>query len=55
MSDDYTPNLEQLRELFPLMDQDVVHSVLHTCAGQLDAAVNALLSMNDPEYKPEEQ
>ncbi|KAJ2891256.1 hypothetical protein GGI21_000797 [Coemansia aciculifera] len=56
MSDDaYTLNLQQLAEMFPDMDREVVDMVLRDSAGALDPAVNILLNMNDKDYKPEEQ
>ncbi|KAJ2457273.1 hypothetical protein GGF42_002778 [Coemansia sp. RSA 2424] len=55
MSDDYSLNLRQLAELFPDMDSEVVDMVLRDSAGALDPAVNVLLSMNDPDFKPEER
>ncbi|KAJ1914941.1 hypothetical protein GGI13_000266 [Coemansia sp. RSA 455] len=55
MSDDYTLNLQQLVEMFPDMDREVVDMVLRDSAGLVDPAVNVLLNMNDLEYKPDEQ
>ncbi|KAJ2055770.1 hypothetical protein GGI17_006522 [Coemansia sp. S146] len=55
MSDDYTLNLQQLAEMFPDMDREVVDIVLRDSAGLLQPAANVLLSMNDLEYKPEEE
>ncbi|KAJ2491455.1 hypothetical protein IWW47_005049 [Coemansia sp. RSA 2052] len=37
------------------MDSEVVDMVLRDSAGALDPAVNVLLSMNDPDFKPEER
>ncbi|KAJ2740167.1 hypothetical protein GGI19_007183 [Coemansia pectinata] len=55
MSDDYTLNLQQLAEMFPDMDREVVDIVLRDSAGLLEPATNVLLSMNDLEFKPEEE
>ncbi|KAJ2461524.1 hypothetical protein GGI02_005650, partial [Coemansia sp. RSA 2322] len=50
---DYSRNLQQLTELFPDMDAEVVDMVLRDNAGLVDPSVNVLLSMNDPDFKPD--
>ncbi|KAJ2741512.1 hypothetical protein GGI20_005139 [Coemansia sp. BCRC 34301] len=55
MTDDYSQNLQQLVELFPDMDREVVDVVLRDSAGALDTAAEVLLNMNDPDYQTDEQ
>ncbi|KAJ1937709.1 hypothetical protein EC988_007810, partial [Linderina pennispora] len=54
MTDDYSNNLQQLVELFPEVDREVLDAVLRSNAGLVEPSINAVLSMTDPEYKPEE-
>ena len=44
-----------LIEAFPSIDVKVVKAVLAASGGQVEPAFNALLSMSDPDFQPEEQ
>ncbi|PIA12709.1 hypothetical protein COEREDRAFT_94954 [Coemansia reversa NRRL 1564] len=46
-------SMEALIELFPDMDKEVIETILYNNSGQMEATVNILLSMTDPEYKPD--
>ncbi|KAG6900724.1 hypothetical protein C0993_003750 [Termitomyces sp. T159_Od127] len=47
------PRLAALRALFPNYDDLVLSSVLDSVHGDQDRAIDALLGMSDPEYKPD--
>lgn len=49
---DSDPRLAQLKALFPDMDDDILLAVL-AHDGSVESATNTLLSLNDPNYKPE--
>ncbi|ORX90529.1 hypothetical protein K493DRAFT_339952 [Basidiobolus meristosporus CBS 931.73] len=52
-----TPNPEQLKqlcELFPEADEEVCRAVYESHAGDLEASINAMLSITDPSYIPDE-
>ncbi|KAJ1828880.1 hypothetical protein LPJ56_000812 [Coemansia sp. RSA 2599] len=55
MGDEYTKTLAYLCELFPEMDRDVVETVLNQNGNLTDPTVSALLNMNDPTFKPDQQ
>ncbi|KAJ1882018.1 hypothetical protein H4R99_002581 [Coemansia sp. RSA 1722] len=55
MGDEYTNTLSYLCELFPEMDKDVVETVLNQNGNLPDPTVSALLNMNDPAFKPDQQ
>lgn len=41
----------QLKDLFPDIDSDIIQAVLAANNGDVDASVNSLLGMSDPNYK----
>ncbi|KAJ1642564.1 hypothetical protein LPJ64_005602 [Coemansia asiatica] len=55
MGDEYTKTLSHLCELFPEMEKDVVETVLNQNGNLPDPTVSALLNMNDPTFKPDQQ
>ncbi|KAJ2803605.1 hypothetical protein H4R20_002822 [Coemansia guatemalensis] len=54
MTNDYSEGMKALTELFPEMDTEVIETILSNNSGQVEPSVNALLSLSDPEYKPDE-
>ncbi|KAK9763147.1 hypothetical protein K7432_010450 [Basidiobolus ranarum] len=46
--------LKQLCELFPEADEEVCQAVFQSHNGNLEASINAMLSITDPNYIPEE-
>ena len=44
--------VQQLKTMFPDLDEETIATVLQTRGGDQEAAVNALLQMSDPSYKP---
>lgn len=49
----FSKALTTLKEAFPDTDEKVIRAVLVASKGDLDSAFNALLSMNDPDFKPD--
>ncbi|KAG6880031.1 hypothetical protein C0992_007828 [Termitomyces sp. T32_za158] len=49
------PRIAALRALFPDYDDLILSSVLDSVNGDQDRAIDALLGMSDPEYKPPQQ
>ncbi|GAA5885471.1 hypothetical protein JCM6882_009632 [Rhodosporidiobolus microsporus] len=47
------PKVAQLRLLFDSVDVEIIEAVLHEKGGNVDAAMDALLALSDPDYKPE--
>lgn len=45
---------QQLKALFPNIDDAVLDAVLSSNGGDVDGSILALLSINDPDYKPDE-
>jgi hypothetical protein len=50
----FTKAQSQLQEAFPSIEPNVIRAVLVASGGKLDPAFNALLSMSDPDFKPDE-
>lgn len=50
----FTRAQSQLQEAFPSIEPNVIRAVLVASGGKLDPAFNALLSMSDPDFKPDE-
>ncbi len=46
------PAVAELRLMFPDLDNETIGAVLSSRGGDQEAAVNALLQMSDPEFKP---
>ena len=40
--------------MFPAIEPGVIGLILESCGGSQDRAIEQLLSMTDPEYKPDE-
>lgn len=49
---DVPPAVAELKLMFPDLDHDTIGTVLASRGGDQEAAVNALLQMSDPEFKP---
>ncbi|KAJ1913950.1 hypothetical protein H4219_004985 [Mycoemilia scoparia] len=52
---EYEENLKRLKELFPDTDGDIADSALRASAGYLDAAIEKLLELSDPQYKTDDR
>lgn len=46
------PKVAGLQAMFPTFDAGVLQSILEVSGGDEDQAIETLLSMSDPEYKP---
>ena len=44
----------ELQTMFPAVDVGVIELVLESCGGSQDRAIEQLLSMTDPSFKPDE-
>lgn len=51
-SADMPPAVAELKAMFPDLDTDTIAAVLSSRGGDQEAAVNALLQMSDPSFKP---
>ncbi|KAJ1729205.1 hypothetical protein LPJ61_003640 [Coemansia biformis] len=51
---EHAEKLKSIMELFPEMSQEVVDTILFNNHGQVDTTINALLSMSDTSYKPDD-
>ncbi|SPO20208.1 uncharacterized protein UTRI_00601_B [Ustilago trichophora] len=49
---DVPPAVAELKVMFPDLDNDTIAAVLSSRAGDQESAVNALLQMSDPSFKP---
>ncbi|GAA5830337.1 hypothetical protein JCM11251_001313 [Rhodosporidiobolus azoricus] len=47
------PKVAQLRLLFETVDVEIIEAVLQEKGGNVDAAMDSLLALSDPDYKPE--
>lgn len=48
------PKVQELQIMFPTIDPAVIEIILESCGGSQDRAIESLLSMTDPEFRPEE-
>ncbi|TYJ53348.1 hypothetical protein B9479_006008 [Cryptococcus floricola] len=48
------PKIAELQAIFPTVDVSVIELVLETCGGSTDRAIEQLLGMTDPNFKPDE-
>lgn len=48
----FDPQVAALQAMFPDMDVSILQSVLEASGGNHDQAIETLLTMNDPDYKP---
>ncbi len=46
------PQVAALQAMFPDMDVSILQTVLEASGGNQDQAIETLLTMNDPDYKP---
>lgn len=49
---DVPPAVSELKVMFPDLDRDTIAAVLSSRGGNQEAAINALLQMSDPNFKP---
>ncbi|KAJ2825771.1 hypothetical protein IWW50_002701 [Coemansia erecta] len=54
MTDLYSQQLEQLKPMFPDVDDEVITGVLQAHGGNIDRSCDILVEMADPAYKPSE-
>ncbi|WVF66053.1 hypothetical protein IAT40_000791 [Kwoniella sp. CBS 6097] len=48
------PKVAELRQIFPNVELSVIELVLETCGGSTDRAIEQLLGMTDPDFRPDE-
>ncbi|ORX35358.1 hypothetical protein BD324DRAFT_632518 [Kockovaella imperatae] len=48
------PKVAELQVMFPTIEVEVIEMILESCGGSQDRAIEQLLSMTDPEFKPDE-
>ncbi|RSH94903.1 hypothetical protein EHS25_004709 [Saitozyma podzolica] len=48
------PKVAELQVMFPSIDVSVIEIVLESCGGSQDRAIEQLLAMTDPNFKPDE-
>lgn len=48
------PKVAELQSMFPTVDVGVIEMVLESVSGSQDRAIESLLQMTDPDFKPEE-
>ncbi|WWD16309.1 hypothetical protein CI109_100735 [Kwoniella shandongensis] len=48
------PKVAELQLIFPTVEVSVIELVLETCGGSTDRAIEQLLGMTDPNFKPDE-
>jgi hypothetical protein len=48
------PKVAELQVMFPSVDVAVIEMILESVGGSQDRAIEQLLSMTDPEFKPDE-
>ncbi|WVQ93685.1 hypothetical protein IAU59_000761 [Kwoniella sp. CBS 9459] len=51
---DLDPKISELRQIFPNVEISVIELVLETCGGSTDRAIEQLLGMTDPDFRPDE-
>ncbi|ADV19892.1 hypothetical protein I305_00388 [Cryptococcus gattii E566] len=51
---DANPKVFELHAMFPTVELSVIELVLETCGGSTDRAIEQLLAMSDPNFKPDE-
>ncbi|OXB39480.1 hypothetical protein LQV05_000687 [Cryptococcus neoformans] len=54
MQPDTNPKVSELHAMFPTVELSVIELVLETCGGSTDRAIEQLLAMSDPAFKPDE-
>lgn len=54
MRPDTNPKVSELHAMFPTVELSVIELVLETCGGSTDRAIEQLLAMSDPTFKPDE-
>ncbi|KAJ2668782.1 hypothetical protein IWW42_004989 [Coemansia sp. RSA 1085] len=52
MTTEYTENFNQLKQIFPNVEDDVIADVLYSQAGNVRSSCDVLIQINDPNYKP---
>lgn len=52
-ADEIDPQVASLQAMFPTFDVSILQLVLEECRGDPDRAVDTLLGMSDPSYKPQ--
>ena len=48
------PNVAELQVMFPTVDPSVIFLILESSHGSSDRAIEQLLQMTDPEFRPDE-
>lgn len=54
MRPETNPKVSELHAMFPTVELSVIELVLETCGGSTDRAIEQLLAMSDPTFKPDE-
>ena len=49
------PKVAELQVMFPTVEVGVIEMILESVGGSQDRAIETLLSMTDPEFKPDER